>query len=195
MFFTDVFPIAVALAMDAFALTIANCAVYKNTLNRKTEWSMPAAFGTFQFLMPIIGFYIGTIFSSAIKSAAGYVTAAVFLALSLKIIFDNLKDKFKSEEVAIGEKKQAVFTYKILVLQAVATSIDALLIGASSFAFNLSSPFICALIVGVITFGIVFTALFIGKAFGKALGKYAEWTGALILFALAVKELVLAIIG
>ena len=195
MFFTDVFPIAIALAMDAFALTIANCAVYKNSLSRSKEWSMPTAFGVFQFLMPVIGFYVGETFSSAIKPAAGYVTAAVFFALCLKIVFDNVKEKFKSEEVAIGEKKQAVFTYKILLLQAVITSIDALLIGASSFAFNLSTPFICALIVGAITFGIVSAALFIGKTFGKVLGKYAEWTGALILFALAVKELVFAIIG
>lgn len=194
MFFSDVFPIAVALAMDAFALTIANCTVYKNSLNRKKEWSMPTVFGAFQFLMPIIGFYIGETFSSSIKPAAGYVTAAVFFALCLKIIVDNLRERFKTEEIGKSEKP-AVFTVKILILQAVVTSIDALLIGASSFAFNLTSPFVCAAIVGAITFGIVSAALFIGKAFGKVLGKYAEWTGAIILFALAVKELVFAIIG
>ena len=193
MFFTDVFPIAIALAMDAFALTIANCTAY-NFTSRKKEWSMPTAFGIFQMLMPIIGFYIGTTFSSSISAYSGYVTAAVFFCLCAKIVFDIVKEHFKTEEVAIGGEKP-VFTIKILVIQAIITSIDAFFIGASSFAFNLSSPFVCSAIVGVITFGIVAGALFIGKAVNNALGKYAEYAGAVILFALAVKELISAIIG
>ena len=192
MFFTDVFFIAVALAMDAFAVTIANCTVY-NRLDARSEWSMPTAFGVFQFGMPVLGFYIGRTFSDSVAPAAGYITAAVFFILGLKIVFDNVKERYTEKEIS-SVNSAAEFTVRILIIQAIATSIDAFFIGASSFAFNLSSPFLCAFIVGIITFGIVTGALFIGKTLGQKLGKYAEWTGAAILFLLAVKEFVQAII-
>lgn len=195
MFFTDVFFIAVALAMDAFALTIANCTVYNN-LDKKSEWAMPTAFGLFQFLMPVIGFYLGKTFSDSVAPAAGFLTSAVFFILGVKIVYDNVKNHYSEEEISIPDKavNSAKFTLKILLIQAVATSIDAFFIGASSFAFNLTSPFICALIVGAITFSIVTCALFVGKTLGKTLGKYAEWTGAVILFALSIKEFIIALI-
>ena len=194
MFFTDVFFIAVALAMDAFALTIANCTVYNN-LDKKSEWAMPTAFGLFQFLMPVIGFYLGKTFSDSVAPAAGFLTSAVFFILGVKIVYDNIKNHYSEEEISTLDKDNtAKFTLKILLIQAVATSIDAFFIGASSFAFNLTSPFICALIVGAITFSIVTCALFVGKTLGKTLGKYAEWTGAVILFALSIKEFIIALI-
>ena len=194
MFFTDVFFIAVALAMDAFALTIANCTVYNN-LDKKSEWAMPTAFGLFQFLMPVIGFYLGKTFSDSVAPAAGFLTSAVFFILGVKIVYDNIKNHYSEEEISTLDKDNtAKFTLKILLIQAVATSIDAFFIGASSFAFNLTSPFICALIVGAITFSIVACALFVGKTLGKTLGKYAEWTGAVILFVLSIKEFIMALI-
>ena len=194
MFFTDVFFIAVALAMDAFALTIANCTVYNN-LDKKSEWAMPTAFGLFQFLMPVVGFYLGKTFSDSVAPAAGFLTSAVFFILGVKIVYDNIKNHYSEEEISTLDKDNtAKFTLKILLIQAVATSIDAFFIGASSFAFNLTSPFICALIVGAITFSIVACALFVGKTLGKTLGKYAEWTGAVILFVLSIKEFIMALI-
>lgn len=196
MFFTDVFFIAVALATDAFALTVANCTVYKNSLSIRSEWSMPATFALFQFIMPVAGFYVGTTFLGAVAPAAGYITAAVFFVLGLKIVIDNFKDYFSEKEIPVKpqETKTARFSVKILLIQAVATSIDAFFIGAGSFAFKLSSPFICALIVGAITFAIVAFALVFGKFLGKTLGKYAQTAGAVILFALSVKELIGAIL-
>lgn len=191
MFFSDVIFISVALAMDAFALTVANCTTYKKSLTTSLEWAMPSAFALFQFLMPVIGFYLGTTFSSALSSCAGFITAAIFFVLGLKIVLDNVKEM--REEKIVGDET-ATFNVKILLIQAVATSIDALLIGAGSFAFKLSAPFLSSLIVGAITFVIVSLALFFGKFLGEKLGKYAEWTGAGILFVLAIKEFVIALI-
>lgn len=195
MFFIDVFLIAIALAMDAFALTIANCTTYKNSLSKRAEWSMPAAFGAFQFIMPVLGFYVGSTFSNSVAPAAGYITAGVFFILGVKIVYDNVLDAYSEKEISIKQHAPtAKFNFKLLVIQAVATSIDAFFIGAGNFAFKLTAPFLCSLIVGGITFGIVSCALFIGKTLGKKLGKYAEWAGAVILFALSVKELIGAII-
>ena len=77
----DAILIGIALSMDAFALTIANCTTYKDKLCKRQLWSMPIAFGLFQFLMPVIGFYVGAIFSSYVSKIAGYLTASIFFLL------------------------------------------------------------------------------------------------------------------
>lgn len=189
----DALLIGVALSMDAFALTIANCTTYKDKLCKRQLWSMPIAFGLFQFLMPVIGFYVGAIFSSYVSKIAGYLTAGIFFLLFIKIVIDNLKDG-DDKECCSKDGCSKDFTLKFLILQAIATSIDAFLIGASSFAFNLTSPYFYASLVGITTFIIVTGALYIGKSLGAVLGKWATWTGAVILLALSIKELILAII-
>lgn len=195
----EIILIGVALAMDAFALTIANCTTYKNSLTRKKEWSMPAAFALFQFLMPVIGYYIGSALSGSLKSVSKFVTAAIFFALALKIVIDNLKEaksgKGDRAETGKAADKTAAFTFGVLTAQAIATSIDALLIGVT-FAVSLDfSVFLAALIIGAVTFAIVVAALYIGKSLGKILGRYAQWAGAVILLILAVKNLAEGITG
>lgn len=195
----EIILIGVALAMDAFALTIANCTTYKNSLTRKKEWSMPAAFALFQFLMPVIGYYIGSALSGSLKSVSKFVTAAIFFALALKIVIDNLKEaksgKGDRAETGKAADKTAAFTFGVLIAQAIATSIDALLIGVT-FAVSLDfSVFLAALIIGAVTFAIVVAALYIGKSLGKILGRYAQWAGAVILLILAVKNLAEGITG
>ena len=192
----EVILIGVALAMDAFALTVANCATYKNSLTKPKEWSMPIAFAIFQFLMPVTGYYIGSLFSSYISTASKYVTAAIFFVLAAKIVIDNVKELNAPEKTETSSAERAAkFTVKVLLVQAVATSIDALAVGVT-FATELGfSVFLASEIIGGVTFAIVAAALAIGKYLGKLLGKYATWLGALILLALAVKNLAEAIIG
>lgn len=173
------------LAIDASAVTIANCTAYKGKLNKMKEWSMPIAFTIFQMLMPVLGFYIGSIFANKVRSISGYITAGVFLLLSLKIVCDNIFKK--QDEQQFDDKKD--FNFSILIIQAISTSIDALFVGVT-YAMTLSSPFIPALIIGGVTFLMVTIALLFGKYLGKLFGKYAEWVGAIILFALALKSLI-----
>ena len=182
----DIIFIGVALSMDACAITIANCTTHKCSLTRTKEWSMPILFAFFQGLMPLIGYFIGSIFSAYISSIGKFLTAGIFLFLSVKIIFDIFKGD-KDGECKIEDKKK--FTLWIIVLQAIATSIDALVIGAT-FAIDLNMHIVYAvlLIVGV-TFLLVSLALLFGKTLGKLLSKYAEWVGAGILLVLAIKSL------
>jgi putative Mn2+ efflux pump MntP len=56
----DIIAIGIALSMDACALAIANCTVYKNMLNKKQLFAIPTAFALFQGLMPLLGFFIGS---------------------------------------------------------------------------------------------------------------------------------------
>lgn len=189
------FFIGIALATDAFALTVANCTTYEKTLTRKKEWSMPCAFAAFQFAMPVLGFYVGNLVSDFLQSFAKFLTAGIFFILAAKIIFDIVEEKRKTADSKQSPQKTQNFTIDVLIIQAIATSIDAFAVGITFAASSLPfSVFIAAGIIGVITFAIVVFALFIGKSLGKLLGDYAVWLGAIILFALAIKNLIEGII-
>lgn len=187
--------IGVALAMDAFALTVANCTTYEKNLNRKKEWSMPLAFSAFQFLMPLLGFFLGGLISGFLQSFAKFLSAGIFFILAIKIVFDIIEDSRSNEKSEQNDKKTQSFTLGVLIIQAIATSIDAFAVGITFAAATLPfSVFIAAGIIGIITFAIVAFALLIGKSLGKLLGKYAVWCGAIILFALAIKNLIEGIV-
>ena len=190
----DIILIGVALSMDAFALTIANSTTYKESLNRKKEWAMPITFAIFQGVMPLIGYFIGSLFFSYVENYIGYITAVIFFILAGKIIFDIIKDA-KEEKNGTNEEDKKVhkFTVWILLIQAVATSIDALAVGVTLVSSTISIYIAIAIIAGV-TFALVSVALLIGKYLGSLLGKYATYVGAILLFALAVKNLIQAII-
>lgn len=197
----DIILVGVALAMDAFALTIANCTTYKDSLNRKKEWGMPIAFAIFQGVMPLIGYFLGSLFFSYVENVIGYITAGIFFLLALKIVIDIIKDKRaekkKEKDCELcnnaPEKKTAKFTIWVLLLQALATSIDALAVGVTLVASPIN-VFVAVGIIAGITFVIVTASLFIGKYLGNLLGDYATYFGALLLFALSIKSLIEAII-
>ncbi len=178
--------VGLALAIDASAVTIANCTSYGKKLNKLKEWSMPVAFTLFQILMPIIGFFLGSLVASYIEGISGFITAGVFFLLALKIVIDNIKELRSGED---SEEVKSDFTFTLLLIQAVSTSIDALFVGVT-YATEYSSPFIPALIIGAVTFALVSLSLIFGKYLGKIFSKYAGWIGAVILLGLAIKSLI-----
>lgn len=191
----DVILVGIALSMDAMALTIANCTTYKNSISPKKEWSMPLLFGIFQGLMPLLGFFIGSLFVGFIGTFADFITAGIFLLLAVKIVFDIVKDKRETCEIKNGKKEcsKAVFTYPVLLLQALATSIDALAVGITFVSLTFSI-YLAVGLIAIVTFVLVSLALFIGKKLGSVFGEYAEWVGAIILFLLSIKSLIQAVI-
>jgi putative Mn2+ efflux pump MntP len=186
----DVILIGIALSIDACALTIANCTTYKHCLNAKKEWSMPITFALFQGAMPLIGYFIGHLLSGIIEPIVGFLSALIFLILAVKIVIDIIKEK-KEEQVCTIKKGKATcnFTFIVLIIQAIATSIDALAVGVTFISLPFS-VFVAVLIIMVITFILVTVSLIFGKKLGNLFGGYAEWVGAVILFALAIKTLV-----
>lgn len=192
----DIILIGIALSIDACALTIANCATYGCSLTKKKEWLMPVCFAIFQGIMPIIGYFIGYAFKDYIGQIIKYISAGIFFLLAIKIVFDVIKEYKKEEQVVEVSscKKTMKLTLAMILVQAVATSIDALAIGVTMINIEFSI-FIAVLIIAVVTFIFVSIALIFGKYLGKIFGKYAEWVGATILIILAVKSLIEAIKG
>ena len=195
----DIILIAISLAMDASAVTISNCTAYKRTLTKKRKWAMPIAFAVFQGIMPLIGFFVGSLFSSFIGKIAGFLSSAIFFILSGKIFIDIIKNKrecvctFSEQKENSEKEKTAILTISVLILQGVATSIDALVVGIT-FVNLTFSVFLAVLVIAVLTFIVVGVALLLGQKLGCAFGKYADYVGATILLALAIKSLVQALI-
>lgn len=193
----EIIIIGITLAIDACAVTIANCSTYKKTLSAKQEWAMPICFSIFQFLMPVIGYFLGSVFADKLGSISKFISAGIFLVLSLKIFIEKIKEIIefnKEKEVEICSKSTTTpekpFNIPTLIMQGIATSIDALAIGVV-LAIELNfSIFIAGGIIGITTFLFVSASLLLGKVLSKAFNEYAEWVGATILFLLFVKSLI-----
>ena len=177
----NVILVGIALSMDAFAITLANCTTYKNLISKK-EWSMPTFFALFQGVMPIIGYLLGNVLLKSLSQYTGYITTAIFFVLAVKIVIDLLKCK---EE----QRCCKTFTYSLVFIQALATSLDALFVGVTFVGIKIHYALLSSLIIACVTFLIITLALILGKKLGEVLGRYAEWAGAGLLFILAIKSL------
>lgn len=191
MNYLDIIWIGVALSMDACALTIANCTTYSKTLTRKKEWGMPLAFALFQGAMPVIGYFFGKLIEGLVSEFLSFITAGIFFLLAVKIVIDILRTRKKEEELVEvkNDNRILIFTFPLLLLQALATSIDALVIGVTLVGGKVAIYY-AVLIIATITFALVTLALLFGKFLGKIFNKYAEWVGAILLFILALKSLI-----
>ncbi len=189
----EIILIGVALSIDACALTIANCGTYKNSLTKARAWLMPLFFGLFQGVMPLIGYFVGFIFAGFLGEFIKYLVSIVFFLLAVKIIVDILKNK-NCEKDDNATCKISKLTLAILLIQALATSIDALIVGVTLLSTTISI-FIAVSIIAVVTFLLVSISLFFGKKLGDLFGKYAEWIGVGILLFLAIKNLIETLIA
>lgn len=175
--------LGLALAMDAFAVTISNSFAYPK-ISHTRSLSMPLAFGFFQFLMPVVGFVLGQLVSDFITQYAGIITFAILGFIGGKMIWDA----FHEEE---GEEaSEQTLTMPVLLLQAVATSIDALAVGVSFAALEVN-VLTSSGIIGITTALTCIVALIIGKRFGNTLGEKATIIGGAVLILIGLKSLLL----
>lgn len=184
----EVVLVGVALATDAFAVTVANCSCYKEQLTKKKELLMPVLFAIFQMLMPLIGYFAGSLVYGFISKISGWLSSGVFYFLAIKIIIEFIKERKEKDEKDSCKLKK--LTFWALIVQGVATSIDALLVGVTMVGTLTFSIFLAVGLIGIVTFILVCVALYIGKSLGKLLGDYATLLCIFILLAIATKNLV-----
>ena len=178
MSISEIVLIGIALSMDAFAVCIASSMVYTNMTGLR-KLSMPILFGLFQGIMPILGFFLGSLFASFIEKS-GPISLLILGIIGINMIREGLA---KDEET---EPKK--LTLWILLVQAVATSIDAFAVGVS-FAANSANIWQSAPIIAVTTFVLSLIALFVGTKAGEKLGDKAEILGGIILIIIGIKSL------
>ncbi len=184
MTLVELFLVAVGLSMDAFAVSIGNGTVIK----RKRRAVFAALmFGVFQAGMPVIGYFLGSAFAEFIKSFAPLIALGVLGFIGGKMVVESigeLRGRGNTDESTL--KEPGIGT---IMIQAVATSIDALVVGVSFAAMSVEiAPAVC--FIGVVTFVISLVGVFGGVKFGQLLGAKASLMGGIVLVAIGVKTFV-----
>ena len=184
MQFITVLFIAVALAMDVFAVSIATGVVLKRVDVRQT-FRMAWHFGLFQAVMPIIGWIAGLSVRSFIDKYDHWAAFALLSFVGLHMI----RDAFKEEDNKLSVQKDPTRGMVLIVLS-IATSIDALTVGFSFSLLNVSI-WIPAVIIGIVSILFSIVGLNIGKGLGELsfVGKHAEISGGIVLILIGVKIL------
>ena len=182
MGFAELLVLAVGVSMDAMAVSICKgLAMKKATL--KNAMTCGVWFGGFQALMPLIGFFLGTLFADAIRSFDHWV-AFILLAI---IGINMLKEALEKGDCC--SSASADLSVKTMFVMAVATSIDALAVGISLAMAGLENIFLAVLLIGLMTCSLSALGVKVGNAFGCKYEKKAQIAGGVILILLGLKIL------
>ena len=188
----EILMLGVALATDAFSVTISNTFAFDDHRFSRLM-RMPLFFGLFQFDMPLAGYFVGGIAAELIEKYAGIVSLVILGFIGSNMLYSGYKAlkedaSEEDEEEAQQDAQQGATTlsYGKLVFQAVATAIDAFAVGVSFRAHSVDILVASALF-GIITAILCIIALFIGKKLGSLLGDRAEMVGGVVLILIGLK--------
>ena len=188
----EILMLGMALATDAFSVTISNTFAFDDHRFSRLM-RMPLFFGLFQFVMPLAGYFVGGIAAELIEKYAGIVSLVILGFIGLNMLYSGYKalkeDASEEDEEDAQEDAQqdaTTLSYGKLVFQAVATAIDAFAVGVSFRAHSVDILVASALF-GIITAILCTIALFIGKKLGSLLGDRAEMAGGVVLILIGLK--------
>ena len=176
------------LAMDAFSVSMANGMNEKKmAISRVIQIAI--VFAGFQFLMPMIGWFAVHTVSSAFTI---FMDAVPWIALILLLYIGGgmIKDGLDEEEESEAEYEAST---RILLIQGIATSIDALSVGFTIADYTLPSALITSVIIAVVTFIICYTGVVLGKKFGMAFANKSSIFGGIILIFIGIEIFVTGI--
>ena len=181
MGFWELLLLAVGVSMDAFAVSVCKgLSMAKSGL--KESAICGAWFGGFQALMPLIGFFLGTLFADAIVAFDHWVAFGLLGIIGINM----LKEAFSKEE---EETCGCDLSFKTMLVMAIATSIDALAVGISLAMAGNVNIWLSILLIGVTTFSFSGLGVKIGNVFGSRFEQKAQIAGGVILILLGLKIL------
>ena len=182
MGFWELLLLAVGLSMDAFAVSICKGLAAKRA-SLKNMLLCGLWFGGFQALMPLVGYYLGSLFTDVIKAVDHWVAFVLLVLIGANMIREACS---KKEEDAAEE---ADFSFRTMLVMAVATSIDALAVGISLAMAGNVNIWTSILLIGVTTCLLSMIGVKVGSIFGDRFEKKAELAGGVILIVLGIKIL------
>jgi len=173
--------IAIALAMDAFAVAIATGVALK-TVNPRQTFRLAWHFGLFQALMPVIGWFLGGTVRSYIEAYDHWIAFGLLGYIGYKMI----REAFEEDDGSQGDPTKGM----TLIILSVATSIDALAVGLSLSMLGISVWW-PSVVIGIVALLFTIAGLHFGKTAAKAksIGKYAEVVGGFVLIGIGIKIL------
>ncbi len=182
--------LGVGLAMDAFSVSLAN-GLNAPKMSRSTNLIIPLTFAVFQFLMPVVGWFcvksIAEVFAS-FRKAIPWIALLLLLFIGGKMLLEGIHG---------GDPIHTEMDLKpgTLLIQGVATSIDALSVGFTIAEYPIAKALAASLIIGVVTFIICLCGLNIGQRFGNLLAGNASILGGVILIGIGIEIFITDIIG
>ncbi len=188
-FFLNSIGFGIGLAMDAFSVSLAN-GLGEPKMKKQRMCLIAGTFGFFQIIMPLIGWVCVHTIASKFKAFEKFIPWIALILLSYiggKMLYEGIKNK--SEESG-GEKVGLVS----LLVQGIATSIDALSVGFTIADYDKAQAVTESLIIGAVTFAICILGLIIGKKFGTKLAGKASILGGVILIAIGLEIFITGII-
>ena len=176
----EIFLLAVGVSMDAFAVAICKgLAMKKATL--KAGAVVGGWFGGFQALMPLLGFFLGSLFAEAIQAVDHWVAFGLLAVIGGSMLKEGL------EKGCDCEGHNADLSFKTMFVMAVATSIDALAVGISLAMAGNVNIWIAITLIGLTTFAFSALGVKLGNVFGCRFEKKAQLAGGIILLLLGLK--------
>ena len=177
--------LGIGLAMDAFSVSLAN-GLNEPKMRAKRVLGISGLFGLFQWAMPLTGWVL--IHTIAEKFNAFYkfipwIALILLVFIGIKMIIEGIKDEAEKE----AERSEKRLSFKMLLIQAVATSIDALSVGFTIADYKFVSALCASLIIGVVTWAICIGGLIIGKRFGMKFSRIASYLGGAILIIIGIE--------
>ena len=175
--------LGVGLAMDAFSVSMAN-GLNEPGMKRNKMCGVAGVFAFFQALMPMIGWVcVHTVvqYFAALEKFIPWIALVLLCYIGGKMLWDGIKNKEEEVEEAAGVGLSA------LLVQGVATSIDALSVGFTIADYGFVMALVCAVIIAAVTFVICMGGLVIGKTFGTKLSNKAAILGGAILIFIGIE--------
>ena len=175
----ELFLVSLSLSLDAMTASVGAGAL--NRMSVLKALTVALVFGVFQGLMPLLGWYLGSQFSELLTHYGKIIGFVLILLVGLKM----LKESFGKEDV---EDEKNILSVRTLLVLAIATSIDALVIGIT-FTFIPVNLLLAVVMIGVVTFLMSLLGIYIGTKSRHLIGTKIELIGALVLIVLAFKTL------
>lgn len=190
LFFFNNILLGAGLAMDAFSVSLAN-GLNEPKMKRRKMVGVAGVFGIFQAAMPLIGWIcVHTVvrYFESFEKLVPWIALVLLLYIGGRTVFDGLTSKGESEKEPQGVGLAA------LMVQGVATSIDALSAGFALADYSLKEAVVSVLIIGAVTFAVCLAGLAVGKRFGTRLADKAQIFGGSILIVIGLEIFITGII-
>lgn len=190
-FFINDILLGVGLAMDAFSVSLAN-GLHEPCMKKSKITLVAGIFAAFQAAMPMIGWIcVHTVvqYFTAFEKMIPWIALALLGYIGGKMLLDGIRGEACDCEGGAGA------SLKMLLVQGVATSIDALSVGFTIANYNLAMAIVCALLIAVVTFFICVAGVMLGKKFGMKLAGKASILGGVILIAIGIEIFISGLIG
>ena len=188
VFYMNSARLGAGLAMDAFSVSLAN-GLHESQMRKRKTVGIAGTFAVFQALMPMIGWIcVRTVaqYFQAFEKAVPWIALILLLFIGGKMLYDGFQKKEEEEPPKVGLAG--------LLVQGVATSIDALSVGFTIAEYVFLEALVCVVVIAAVTFVICLLGIMLGKKFGTKFSDKATIFGGVILIVIGIEIFITGLI-